>query len=223
MHHAKKCIAAFILVMCLASSAHCLDPFKTHENGFGPILKGVQLGNKMSLSDLVVWGIVYWNNWPFTITPHKDDTNEISIEFYGKDQKLESFSILKAEGRYAALKNHTWKLLDLLKEIEKIGFSNRGYFRFLDDMLSRITLDDNMRVIGIWFISLDFAGVLRMTGREFVEKYRGQLIEAYNISDPEPISGDEDHAEWKYSDTSEGWKINISPGGIIITPIVTEE
>ena len=44
----KKFLLAFCFVLCFASAGWCFDPFKVNEGGFGPKIKGLQLGMKFT-------------------------------------------------------------------------------------------------------------------------------------------------------------------------------
>jgi len=45
---AKKFILALCVVLFAASAGWCIDPFKVNEGGFGPKIKGLQLGMKVT-------------------------------------------------------------------------------------------------------------------------------------------------------------------------------
>ncbi len=60
-------LISLCVVLCFASAAFCIDPYKVNRDGFGPKIKGLQLGmRKEALLNYVLWGI---NNvsLPFTL------------------------------------------------------------------------------------------------------------------------------------------------------------
>ena len=122
----KSWFIAFCLLLCLTSEAFCIDPFKVNDGGFGPKIKGLQLGQKMSLMDLIAWRIQF-KGFPFVLlirTPYginEVKENYIFIEFMGNGINLESFEIKKATGDFYNFQEREWELGDLLSALEKTG------------------------------------------------------------------------------------------------------
>ena len=118
MRKRRNWLMALLLVLSLASEAFCIDPFKVNENGFGPKIKGLQLGQKMSLLDIVVWRIQF-KGLPFILKLQDLEGNYISIEFLGKEMELADFKIRTATGGFQDLKSQIWELDDLLSKLEE--------------------------------------------------------------------------------------------------------
>ena len=201
----KRLLIALCIVLCMVSSAFCIDPFKVNQGGFGPKIKGLQLGQKMSLLEIVSWGVTQ-GVLPFTLRFDK----EVAIKFEGQGSDFKSFSIEKAEGRYAKLKNFSGTLWGICAEIEKIGFDEREFFR-------RITLNDDMRIIRLSFIRSDF-GAQQMTSQEFAQAF----MNAYAIPRLDAIEKN----IWQYRDLSQGWQVYVGGAGysiysVVVEPIIT--
>ena len=199
----KRLLVALCIVLCMASSAFCIDPFKVNQGGFGPKIKGLQLGQKMSLLEIVSWGVTQ-GYLPFTLSFSEESHNEVAIKFEGQGSDFKSFSLEKAEGRYAKLKNFSGTLGDLLAEIEKIGFDKREFFR--------ISLNDDMRIRRFTFYPSNF-GAEQMTIQEFAQAF----MNAYAIPRLDAIGRN----SWQYRDLSQGWQVSIEPGYITVAPIIT--
>ncbi|MBQ7544735.1 MAG: hypothetical protein IJT02_07305 [Synergistaceae bacterium] len=205
----------------MASAALCIDPYKDNEGGFGPKIKGLQLGQKMSLLDIVSWGVAQ-GKLPFTLWLNREFMNNLAIKFEGQGTDFKSFSVDRAEGRYAGLKNFSGKLGDLLSEVDKLGFKKRTFF---DDRVlgiyfdGRIHVDDDMRVTRLWFSMSDF-GAGEMLPQEFAQA----IINAYGIPGLESVGRN----EWRYRNFSQGWQVTVDGGhhsstsGVIVSPIVIQ-
>ena len=200
----KRLLVALCIVLCMASSAFCIDPFKVNQGGFGPKIKGLQLGQKMSLLEIVSWGVTQ-GKLPFTLSFNENENNEVAIKFEGQGSDFKSFSLEKAEGRYAKLKNFSGTLGDLLAEIEKIGFGKRKFFR--------ITLNDDMRIRELLFAQSDF-GAEQMTIQEFAQAF----MNAYAIPRLDAVGSN----EWRYRNLSQGWQVSINGSLVEVEPIITQ-
>ncbi len=109
MKFAKRFLAALCLVLCVASVGWCIDPFKANKGGFGPKIKGIQLGMKMSLADLLSYRVLQ-ERWPISLYVHsvsdvhpgldeRSEKGEFFIEFTGKGSELKRFEVEKATGQ----------------------------------------------------------------------------------------------------------------------------
>ncbi|MBR1658301.1 MAG: hypothetical protein IJ697_07530 [Synergistaceae bacterium] len=211
MRFTKRFAVALCLVLLMASAAFCIDPYKVNKGGFGPKIKGLQLGQKMSLPEIVSWGVAQ-GKLPFTLRLNRKEGNKLSIKFEGQGKDFKSFSVEQAEGRYAELKNFSGTLEDLLAAIEKIGFSEKTFFGRAD-----IALDDDMRIKALNFSAKDF-GVEGMTPKEFAQA----LINAYGIPSLDGVGRN----KWQHRNLSQGWQVYIDWGNIwgdvFVRPIITQ-
>ena len=201
----KRLLVALCIVLCMASSAFCIDPFKVNQGGFGPKIKGLQLGQKMSLLEIVSWGVTQ-GKLPFTMTLSEGE-DDVSIWFEGQGSDFKSFALKEANGRYAKLNNFPGTLGDLLAEIEKIGFKSREFFNFV------IILNDDMRIKRLLFSAEDF-GAEQMTPQEFAQAF----INAYGIPSLNGIGQN----YWQYRNLSQGWKVDIGGRQVKVEPIITQ-
>ena len=177
MSYTKRFIVALCLVLCLASAAFCIDPYKANKDGFGPKIKGLQLGHKMSLMEVVQWGINQ-GELPFDLEINDEDYfhHSITIRFDGQGKDLKSFKVI-AGGRYAEVKKFSGKLKDLLSEIEKLGFKT-AWLSEIQRSRSSITpiyLNGDMRISKMTFRKTDFG--TGMTDKEFIQNFG----DAYHI------------------------------------------
>lgn len=210
MRCTKIFIAALCLVILTASVAFCIDPYKVNKDGFGPKIKGLQLGHKMSLLEIVSWGVTQ-GRLPFTIALNREEGNNLSLKFEGKGTDFKSFSVEKAEGRYAELNKFSGTLGDLLLKIEKLGFNARYFF-------NTIELNDNMRIRKLNFQAKDF-GAERMTWDEFAQAF----VNAYDVPGLNGVGQN----KWQHRNLSQGWQVKVGawPGvlGVVeVTPIITQ-
>lgn len=203
MRYTKRLAAAFCMVLLMASAAFCIDPYKVNKGGFGPKIKGLQLGQKMSLLDIVSWGVGQ-GKLPFTLWLNGD--SNLSIKFEGQGTDFKSFSVETAGGRYAELKNFSGTLGDLLSQIEKIGFKGRGFF-------NNIWVNDDMRITRLFFEKSDF-GAGTMTPKEFAQA----IINAYDIPGLDGVGRD----QWQHRNLSQGWQVEVNGWSVLVTPIITQ-
>ncbi|MCR4817870.1 MAG: hypothetical protein K5841_02800 [Fretibacterium sp.] len=212
---AKRFLLAFCVVLCVASAGWCIDPFKANKDGFGPKIKGVQLGMKMTLLDMVVWGASL-ENWPLYLKVFEDgNKSRCFINFTGEGHELKGFEVTEVEGKYAPIKNKQGKLGDILAEIEKLGPEAAAMALKLDfNNINNIILNKDMRVRWMHFTQSDF-GAEQMTPKEFALA----IMDAYHIPG---MDGERDG--WRHRNLSDGWEIfcNKYDGSISVSPIVTQ-
>ena len=82
----KKLYIAFFLVFCFATASYAVDPFKANRGGFGPVIKGIQLGSRVSLLELVALGIDF-QTWPFKLNIFESDKSYLRINFEGNGRE----------------------------------------------------------------------------------------------------------------------------------------
>lgn len=199
----KKLYIAFFLVFCFATASYAVDPFKANRGGFGPVIKGIQLGSRVSLLELVALGIDF-QTWPFKLNIFESDKSYLRINFEGNGRELKSFEIKESKGSFSFYENQSWKLGDLLGEVEKRGgilavnLETRGLLIMLCDL----TPEGRIKRCRMG-ASMFRAGAL--TVKEFIQMF----IEAYNI--PEVTRDPNKHYQsWQYRNLSEGWEIEMA-------------
>ena len=203
MKFARRFFAAFCLALCLASAGHCaevVNPFKANEGGFGPKIKGLQLGTKMSLMELVEAG-ARLEKLPIELIVAQRDNDtfmSIDINITGKGKDITGFRLKRASGVFKPLEKKKFqKLEDLLSEIKKLGGETR--LRGEHGFYNMIALNRDMRVTNLNFSKADFgAGALK--NDEFVQ----ELAKAYSIPNMEK---DQEKGLWSYRDLSGGWEV----------------
>ena len=83
----KKVMKSFLLALCVvmfaATAGWCIDPFKVNEGGFGPKIKGLQLGMKLEGAEIASYGMVKnpENYGATAISLRKDDGRIIELNF----------------------------------------------------------------------------------------------------------------------------------------------
>ena len=84
-------LAACVLVLCFAGVCFAIDPFEVNEGGFGPKIKGLQLGMKIpgsSLEDFIVWEVKR-EGFPVRFELHGNEFEHIIIS----DGKIENSKV----------------------------------------------------------------------------------------------------------------------------------
>ena len=197
MRITKKFVAALLLVLLTASAAFCADPFKVNKGGFGPKFKGLQLGQRISLSDLVKWRMKLVSgreSWEFAVSVFKPaallERKGLVVRIYGNGKNLDNFKIAYAGEDFASFKNQEWTLDGLLSKIERNGFSHVSVG---DVNRSLVTLGGNGRITKLLFEGQDFGDGTRKQDfltKEFLLKF----MEECGIQSLKPVR----YGEWVY-------------------------
>ena len=240
----KRLLVALCIVLCMASSAFCIDPFKVNQGGFGPKIKGLQLGQKMSLLDIVVWRMNF-KGLPFTLTlkglKGVNESSYISVKFEGEGVELKNFEITKAGGVFKDFQNQTWKLGDLLSKIEESGSFTVdtlnqdlygegliGYY--FPSAHLRIVFDEHdkdRRIRRLQFFVSDF-GADSLTDEEFIQMFVNAYADVPSMSTERKWNNG--RSKWvtsgKYRNPSKGWQV-IYDGfsvdrSVVVEPIITQ-
>lgn len=217
MKFAKRFLAAACLVLCLASAGWCIDPFKVNPGGFGPKIKGIQLGTKLPLLELVAWGVAQGRNMELYIMTGSMGNR---IDFTVEGQQLKDFEVFRRYNQpFVPYDKLTGKLGDILATLESAiaknpeKFSVRLYGWDKVDYYEIYLNASNMRISDLKFWQR-FFGAEQMTTREFLQEF----INAYHIP-----SMDGERGGWRHRNLSEGWELICSEAGTIkVTPIVTQ-
>ena len=203
---AEKLLATLCLLLLIVSAA-----FSSKEIGFGPRIKGAQLGVKMSLNELVTF-LIDLERLPFTLdindskqikaNNRPSKLNSISIAINGTGKEFKDFRVISATNDFAIYRKMKLTLEELLNEIENAGvissnvFTGSGYVkRYADDTL---TFDEDRRINSIRFYKKDF-GATAIDGDIFLSEF----TKIYNI----PYRGIIGRT-WHYKNEAEGWQIN---------------
>ena len=204
-------LISLCVVLCFASAAFCIDPYKVNRDGFGPKIKGLQLGmRKEALLNYVLWGI---NNVSLPFTLHMGGKNSrIDIKFTGEviGQELKDFNfeITNCSGSYEGFKNLS--LDDLMTKIEEVDPVKEIYC----NGISMIIYFNNMGRISHLYFTASIFGANSMTPREFAEA----IVAAYGIPGMDSVAKD----CWRHRELSQGWQIDVNRNIVEITPIITE-
>lgn len=185
--------------------AFSADLSGVNNGGFGPKIAGVQLGMRMTLSDIIKWraGLL---GFPFTVEVNDRSTSagSISIRFTGNDGLLTGFEITKATRELYRLKNERPELSELLDEIEKTGIETvtlRGANDIARD--NSLVFDDELRISSIHLRKNELGGA-SMSHERFVEF----LTETYKL--PRMTRGGE---SWRYVNETDGWQLKYHTFG----------
>ena len=221
MKRVEKFIGTLLILLCVASSALCADPFAVNPGGFGPDIDGVKLGMKLSLSELTEW-LIKLKKLPFTIEinngrfnyannySNAGDRNNskggISIKFHGSGSSLNGYEIIRSS--IGLPKN--LMLGDIFKEVEKHGVSNISIFfgtnsKYPEDI---ITFNKDMRVASIKLRKTD------LTSESVPDaKFVNDIMAKYKI----PRMGNRGNV-WQYKNRSQGWQISyfVFGGGMVL-------
>lgn len=231
---AKKFLLALCMVLCVASAGWCIDPYAVNPDGFGPKIKGLQLGMKRQPWEYLSWGI---NNFglPFTMkfTEYSYSlASYIKIKITGEiveQQHKEydfKYEILGISGKFKELESQNLPLYDLLTKIEEIAPIEELLFYTVHtgDLLADIYFQENGRIKQLTFPSRAF-GAESLTGREFAQA----IIDNYHIGGMDGIKNG-----WERREVSQGWQIKIeqlynpygsyviSPFYLYLLPIITK-
>lgn len=222
MKNIKNVFIAFCLVLGVASAAFCIDPFKITQGGFGPRVKGLQLGQDMILLDMIIWrvkslaSVVEWS-FPLLINHDRSlntqDKMIISFSGYGADWERLDYDITEAVGSFARCKEiyEDVSLDELLMTVEQSGMKTAC----VDDI---IFLNKDHRVYMLMFPDQVF-GAENLTDTEFIR----EIINAYGI----PRMNKIDNFTWSYRELSQGWEVIAgrpflgAPFFLILKPIIT--
>ncbi len=228
MRYTKWIAVVLCVVLLVALAAFYIAPNKVNEvkevnnGGFGPKIKGLQLGQKMSLMEIVSWGAAH--RWTPPILWFIDEvefrsSKSILCTVYCERQiagQSKDFSVKTANGPYATLENFSGTLEDLLSEIEKLDFKGvillGGYLGIMGEL--RLAHDD-MRIKYMSFSKYNF-GAEAMTPKEFAQAF----VNAYNIPGLESVGKN----KWQHRNLSQGWQVNVNDSGVEVSliPIVTQ-
>ena len=141
--------------------------------GYGPRVKGLQLGTKMSLNDMLSWGSKNLS-FPLTFNVNAGGNNQLTLDIAGKNGNATSFSFRETQGTFSRYRGKRMTLSTLFAVLEKEGFKMA---RLGDSKFYHVNIDGNLRVSKLYFTKTDF-GVAPLTeDRQFIQ----QFINAYNI------------------------------------------
>ena len=203
----EKVLIALCLLLLVVSTV-----FSSQYIGYGPRIKGAQLGAKMSINDLVMF-LINLDKLPFTIVIK----NDVTIKFNGNGHNLTSFKITNTSR--SELKNNEGILEELLTELEDIGVENTSIYLGNDYRTSRkpsdiISFDTEGRVASLKLYKSDF-----VASSVSSENFLRAFTSTYNI----PYDENFRRHFWQYENSSECWQIRyydlISEGVINIEPL----
>ena len=197
----KFVIVCFIIFYCASI---------TFSSGLGPKVKGIQLGEKMYLNDLVEC-LVKLKKLPFVLDINhtrrfrelSDSFNSITIEFNGIGDEMTDFQITKATGEFVKFYDENDLTLDeILSEIENVGvyysdvYVGRKNLQSFPDKI--IEFDENRRVVSFRLHKTDFVSK-NVKSEDFLRDF----TKSYNI----PFSGRMRGNIWYYK--GEKWKFTF--------------
>ena len=220
MKFTKRFIVSVCLLLCFASSAFCIDPFAANEGGFGPKVKGFQLGQKVSLGDLVAFIINNLDNVDASdrvCRIRSQIIGQINIRL-GKNGffAISNYGNLKKED----LENHN--LSECISKLEELSASDTKLevnfaFEYLPGSVTFELSRPSMRLSKI-ALEKSLFGASELTHKEFLQEF----INAYNIPTMKAVDSD----RWRYRNPSQGYQVEYNgyrgAGRVDITPIVTK-
>lgn len=215
----------------MASSAFCIDPFKVNQGGFGPKIKGLQLGQKMSLWDIVVWRANF-KGLPF-ILELKADPSVIDIKISDK-----GYEITNATEKFSEFQTQSLSLGDLLSKLEETGdlqvyTGNEGindnlisYHSYNDGRMLFDKNDKSRRIRRLAFTVRDF-GAGSLTDEEFLQMFINAYPDIPSMSVKRDIEG---NTSAEYRNLSKGWQVSYNIGqyggwrenAIVVEPIIAQ-
>ena len=242
----KKLALAFCFVLMFSSSAWCINPFQVNPDGFGPKIKGLQLGmrlNTPSLAHLVDFAlktdfirvpfVLYINvNNEGTIVNPLPDADFCGIKISLTNDKRLAFEVIFAKGAWKTWlqsKGTKKELLGLLSAIEKRGFIDASIGhgnRMSLAPFSNFIIDwGSKRITRFAFEKRDFQANA-LTDREFLQAF----INAYHIPEMNPEQGYGSSVIWRYRNPSQGWEVKCDPEdnilfqteAVVVSPIITQ-
>ena len=225
----KKLLVALCIVLCMASSAFCIDPFKVNEGGFGPKIKGLQLGQKMSLWDIVAWRANF-KGLPFILElKSENDPSVIDIKISDK-----GYEITNATEKFSEFQTQSLSLGDLLSKLEETGDlkvntlveikagreESEGLISYSNYSRGRMFFDEHdkdRRIVQLLFFVSDF-GASSLTDEEFLQMF----INAYPDIPSMSVKRDrEGRTSAEYRNPSKGWLVSYSDF-VVVKPIITQ-
>lgn len=212
----KKLCLVLCLLLCFATAGFAVDPFKTNEGGFGPKIKGFQLGAKPpALKDLftLLAGDVLENS--FTLVVANRENGRMRIEFSLEGGKLKTWEITEAEGTFLQYKDKKLKLGEFLDEIQK-GLAGASFSSNRRSIIS-FSVNNDDRINSFEMDQLVFKPG-NLSNQEFLQAF----INAYGIPKLTPSSQSSKNLE--YRNLSEGWELFVYTlwYNISVSPIVSE-
>ena len=206
----KICVLVSVfLCFLLAAPAIAADPFDVHEAGFGPRIKGLQLGMPMTLTEMVAAGLEVWPGDTFNLYIHDiGQKGNLGLQFTKDGNQLKGWEIndILTFDRAAQREFSKYETLEeLFEAVSKEGFSgvscNGGSFYFYINSKSRV---NRITLFNRVFNAQD------MSHREFAQA----LLNAYNLPS---LEGGRNVYTGK--NLNEGWQVEIYEDRIRVFPI----
>ena len=204
---AVTCMLAFLNI----ASAWASSPFEINKGGFGPIMKGFQLGKSTTVEELFNRTFSFGFLWPINMSvtfKNENSTGCLVAVFWGSDKELSRWEIARADGIFESL-SKKWKLGDFLKYIDQ---NSKNYpqaevtINLINQLLPgggfyRVTINkefsDNFRYSSI-MLNAGVFNAESMPLQQFIQA----VVNAYNLGDLE-----ENNIEWYRENYKEGWRV----------------
>jgi hypothetical protein len=193
-----------LCVLLFAGSAFAADPFEVHEGGFGPKIKGLQLGMPMTWTEMAVW--LLQNGRSEFVVSFSGSASDVRLIFKGEGEKITGwdFGYSESEDIKKKFAGKNFPLEELFEELRKDGYTSASYLSYdgavsvNDNRLSRFELSKGR----------DFDAESKPIG-DFAQ----ELAAAYSLGTLE----DNHDNSWSSSNPAEGWEVRISEisGGIV--------
>lgn len=208
MSRTKILIIVLCLVLCTAVAAFYF--YNSNNGGYGPKVKGLRLGQKMTAKDIFMWrkkesgtpsfGLTFADQY-FQRGDH-GTPNYIEVGFNTDKDTAYSNS---CAGWYLELSRKEWKINEMLSEIDKIGI--RQFRVGYADIVVSLSKDGIITKMD-FYKSAFSDNSLDVTNEDFA----GMFMNAYKIPNLEQI----DKNKWQYKNFSEGWQVTIDRGTAVV-------
>ena len=179
--------------------------------GYGPLVKDVQLGMKMSLSELIKWAEKNIGFPCYLTMMDNNEQNQILIKF----AQAGSFTVEEATGSFNKHKGKKWN--ELISSLEKEKFSEvriGGRSQQYDREFTRLRVNGQKEINWLHFEKEDFGVPLLYPDRQFIQQFMNnyQIPEMAYRNFQESFFGLFESSHYYYSNMIEGWEIKFYPG-----------
>ncbi|MDR2179299.1 MAG: hypothetical protein LBP21_03230 [Synergistaceae bacterium] len=185
-------LLVLIFAVSAAGGAFAADPFKVHKGGFGPKMKGLQLGMPMTWVEAVAWGSQY--RFPVRIFFFQGPRIVFAIDITGEEGKVTGWKIVDGTLQAEFENKQELTLGELFEELKRKGVDSAN--------IGGITVR-NDRVAFFELLKGKHFDAESMPLADFVQA----LVDTYKLG---TVSGNARNG-YDGQNASEGWAVQIGP------------
>ena len=196
---------SIVLCILLASSALAVNPFDVHNGGFGPMIKGLQLGISMTLIEMTLAGCEalpgpIFSMWINNIG--QKENHSLGLKFTKDGNQLKGWEITAGEAKEEYSKHGN--LEELLEAVDEARFAGAVCEVGSDNVF---IINEKNRVAGICLDKSAF-DARPMSHKEFAQA----LVNAYRLPTLEWELNPHNNqlANYVGNNLEEGWRVEIT-------------